>query len=674
MLRHALSVIVLCALPGAAQAQDGGTRSVFAQGAGIRAQAMGGAFTAISDDASAPLWNPGGLGFVLRREIQISHTTMYGLDITEDHAAAVLPSWRWGATALSFRRFGVSGIEGRDDRNLVTDPDISDGETELGVAYGRRFGAGWGLGGSMKYRRQSIGDVSASALGGDLGLVLRPGVAAGSSAAWLRRLSLGASMINAMEPSLRLDRDAVQDPATLRIGAAYEQPMGPGRTLLAAIDLERSRDMDPRFHAGFEVRLHPLLALRGGASNGVLTAGTGVCWRDLAVDYAMEDAELGVVHRLGVSLTFGATTEENHLAHVRRQEEALQARLEEAYARRQQERVGELLSGAEKARASGRWDEGLEFLAAVSALDPDNTAAAQLAASCWRDRAGMMEARGEFTEAALAYESALRSVPGDEEASQGAARCRAESDRRAARSAEIQARFSAALDAFGTGDLVAARNGFTSILASAPEDADAQAMLDRTTDAIHQRMQDLIDQADRFTRAGLFDEAVKATEAGKALDPGNVLLASAERELTRARARTTTASASSGSAPKPPAKATSSAASPAETALSPARRKEIEDLYRQGMEAARTGRGDDALRYWELVFAAAPGHEMVRDNLKREYVMRGMDAFAAGQLEQAVSYWERALIVDPGDRKTIGYLARARQQMDRTREILRGAR
>ncbi len=231
LLRSALLAVVLCALPTVLLAQDGGTRSVFAQGAGIRAQAMGGAFTAVSDDASASLWNPGGLGIVARREIQLSRTTLYGLDITEDYASAVLPSWRWGTAALSFRRFGVSGIEGRDDRNLVTDPDLSDGETELGVAYGRRLGAGWGLGGSVKFRRQSLGDASASAVGGDLGLVLRPGVAAGTSIAWLQRLALGASMINALEPSLRLDQESVKDPTTLRLGVAYEQPMGPGRGL-----------------------------------------------------------------------------------------------------------------------------------------------------------------------------------------------------------------------------------------------------------------------------------------------------------------------------------------------------------------------------------------------------------------------------------------------------------
>ena len=38
----------------------GGTRSVFAVGAGNRALAMGGAYAAIADDASAVIWNPAG--------------------------------------------------------------------------------------------------------------------------------------------------------------------------------------------------------------------------------------------------------------------------------------------------------------------------------------------------------------------------------------------------------------------------------------------------------------------------------------------------------------------------------------------------------------------------------------------------------------------------------------
>ena len=61
----ACAACVLAALasaPVARAADDGGTRSIFASGAGNRALALGGAFVGLADDASAMIWNPGGLG------------------------------------------------------------------------------------------------------------------------------------------------------------------------------------------------------------------------------------------------------------------------------------------------------------------------------------------------------------------------------------------------------------------------------------------------------------------------------------------------------------------------------------------------------------------------------------------------------------------------------------
>jgi cytochrome c-type biogenesis protein CcmH/NrfG len=60
----------------------------------------------------------------------------------------------------------------------------------------------------------------------------------------------------------------------------------------------------------------------------------------------------------------------------------------------------------------------------------------------------------------------------------------------------------------------------------------------------------------------------------------------------------------------------------------------------------------------------------VADYLKREYLSRGMEAFAAGRLEAAVDHWEKVLRIDPGDARARGYLARAQQQVARSREIV----
>ncbi len=92
-------------------------------------------------------------------------------------------------------------------------------------------------------------------------------------------------------------------------------------------------------------------------------------------------------------------------------------------------------------------------------------------------------------------------------------------------------------------------------------------------------------------------------------------------------------------------------------------------FYKRGVEALEAGRSDEALRYWELVWSIRPGYQRVDQFLKREYLTRGMEHFAAGRLFEAVTMWERALQVDPKDPRTLAYLARAHEQLERARAI-----
>ncbi len=107
--------LLLALPPSSHAAEDAGTRSVFAHGAGNRALALGGAFVAVADDASAAVWNPGGLGWVARREFQAAHTS-YELGFAEEYASIVVPSWRWGATPSASRSRCACSAEARRRR------------------------------------------------------------------------------------------------------------------------------------------------------------------------------------------------------------------------------------------------------------------------------------------------------------------------------------------------------------------------------------------------------------------------------------------------------------------------------------------------------------------------------------------------------------------------------
>ena len=389
-MRHA---VVIAALPAIAflaspsrgwAADDGGTRSVFAGGAGNRALSMGGAFVGVADDPSALVWNAGGLGRLERLELQASHASYGDFGSREDYLSLVMPDWRWGTAGLSVRTFGIDGVESRDEGNLLLGNDLSDSEIEVALGFGRPVSSSLSVGGAVKMQRQSLAGFSGSGLGADLGVLGR--------VKWADRLTWGLSVRNAIQPAIRLDRESVRDPSVLRAGLAYEQPSFGGRPALLALDLEKSPGVRPRLHAGLDFRIHPLLGVRAGMNAGRLTAGMGVAWRDFTMDYAYANGDLSSIHRVGISRTLGRTVSQRREAAAKAREAAIQAKLDEAFQKRQTEQLDDLLARARSAQAEGNHEKALELLATVAILDPNQPDARALELISQRERAKQLRA------------------------------------------------------------------------------------------------------------------------------------------------------------------------------------------------------------------------------------------------------------------------------------------
>jgi len=647
---------------------DGGGRSVFATGAGNRALALGGAYTALANDASSPLWNPAGLGFVLRRELEVTQTSYYGLGINEQYASFVMPSWRWGTPSLTFRHFGVSGIEQRDDRNALLSEDLSDNELEFSFGFGRQFGDNWSLGTVMKLQHQSLAGFGDTGFGLDLGAMVRPLAFFYPNNLLMERLMVGLFVRNAIRPSLRLDQEGVFDPTGARLGFAYTVSAWGEYPLTLAFDLEQTRGMNTCAHSGFELAVHPLLSLRGGIGDGSFTAGSGMTWNGVSVNYAFENNDFDMVHRIGASFSFGATVEERRLAAREAEENEMHARLAQMYEGQRQERIRQLLVDAEEQKALGNLQEAIRILDVLRTLEPSHDQAGQLKAQYLRALGEQLETRGNYADAALTFAQALEIDPDDDVAGDGVVRCRALSDEQAARSEVIRRRFNAALDAFSRNDLAAARDGFEATLDLAPDDAEAAGMLARTIAAVDLSVANLIDQAGRMIDWGHFDEAEKALDDARRLDSIAPQLDRTFRRLAQARAaserRTTPPGTAAGN--------TGTGVEPATKPLTDDQKREVEYLYKRAMTAMSKNRIDEALKYWELVWSIAPDYERVVDHLKGEYLRRGMEYFADGDLDKAVDLWEQALRIDPNDERTKGYLTRAREQKARAREIFGG--
>jgi tetratricopeptide (TPR) repeat protein len=423
--------------------------------------------------------------------------------------------------------------------------------------------------------------------------------------------------------------------------------------------------MAVRIHAGFEARLQSSLALRVGVNDGVLTAGSGITWKSMSLNYGFEDRALGTSHRLGLSWTFGPTTEQSRLSAVAAEEERLRGQLEDAFDRRLSDEARSLLAEAERTFAAGRYEEVLGQLAVMGTLAPERQDVKQLEARSWIQLARQQEEEQDFTEASLYYSRVLALFPGDSSAAAAIQRCGRESSLRAVRSDTLRAWFGESLDAFTTGDLARARAGFSRILRMEPEDKEAVSMLARTEHAIANRVVALENRVERAIDRRLFSQAQQGLDEIRRLDAGHPTLKRLETALSRVKPEPREGAARDSS---PESAARTQAAAPG-VKITPERQRELEEFYDRGVREYGAGRSANALRFWEMAYAIDPGYKQVKEYLKKEYLMQGMDSFTAGRLNDAIAFWEKAEEIDPQDEKPRGYLERARAQLSRTREI-----
>jgi hypothetical protein len=167
--------VMLLALPAVyPQSKVGTTAANFLTiPVGPRASAMGGAFTAISEDVTAAYWNAGGLARLSKSEFSVSHTgwlagthinwlgLAYKLD--ENNAIAV------SVNQLDYGEEEITTAEEPNGTGQMWDAmDIA-----IGVSYARNLTERFSIGGTIKYIQQRIWNESATAFAVDVGLLFR---------------------------------------------------------------------------------------------------------------------------------------------------------------------------------------------------------------------------------------------------------------------------------------------------------------------------------------------------------------------------------------------------------------------------------------------------------------------------------------------------------------------
>ena len=321
-------------VPGLSQSKVGTTAVPFLGiHAGPRAFAMGGAFTAMGDDATTLYYNPGGISRSDRSQF-LGSTTNWLVGTRFNWIGCILALDRVNTIGFSLTQLDY----GQEDVTTVISPEgtgekWSASDFAAGLSYGRDLTDRFSIGGSVKYIQQKIWHETASAFALDVGLLfvtpfrdMRLGMSISNFGTdmrmdgrdLLRRIDLDPSNIgNNDAVTAKLKTDGWPLPLFFRVGLAGEVWKTHPVRLTVAADALRPSDNTETVQIGTELALYERLFLRAGYKSLFrenpeegLTLGCGlrmpvsgtVSWK---VDYAFADYGLfECVQMFAVGLNF----------------------------------------------------------------------------------------------------------------------------------------------------------------------------------------------------------------------------------------------------------------------------------------------------------------------------------------------------------------------------------
>jgi hypothetical protein len=315
---------------------------------GPRAIAMGGAFTAIADDATSPHWNPAGMIYLPYREVVFQHAERFGNLLNQDYLSAVFPlggpEGHQSALGVSVVRLAVDDIpitplgsqlrpgQDFDDYGIDRDPFTDDfgqnnGTWDVGerlrlgpedlylasssdlavnLSYARHRGRHFAFGANVKFVRQSLPnseptyDANQQRVTG-VGRATSFGMGLDAGAVWMPNdaITLGAVAHDLTTTYLAWSNGTREIVApTVTTGAAFSFRPAESHAITWALDLgfgfeDRALDsqiaigaVNADVRTGVEYWYRNTLALRTGAEGKNLAFGAGLRYKQVGVDYA----------------------------------------------------------------------------------------------------------------------------------------------------------------------------------------------------------------------------------------------------------------------------------------------------------------------------------------------------------------------------------------------------
>jgi len=287
---------------------------VLTKGAGARPLALGGAFAAAANDATAAYWNPAGLALIDDIEITTMHSVQNDLQ-SYDFINLAFNTQSVGSYCLSYMRLGVDGIDITGNSPTVLGTTTYSDQAAL-ISGGWKIGKQLAVGANIKLLKTDAYTASAFGFGSDIGLLFKP----------IKELSFGLVARDYTGGSYIQWQNTKTNPTqvlqpSLTLGVSYTQELGkrenrgdapvPVSTLSVNFDADTlyAGEALNNYHFGVEYWYRQFVAVRGGFEtkgfqfdNDSFTpsAGVGVWAYLFEIDYAFVSNSIGGIHYLSL--------------------------------------------------------------------------------------------------------------------------------------------------------------------------------------------------------------------------------------------------------------------------------------------------------------------------------------------------------------------------------------
>lgn len=333
--------VIICILIVASQlfSQDTKYGGEFLElGIGPKAIGLGGSFVALADDGSGFYWNPAGTSYLKRPQVSLMYANLFNSLENHGYVSASVPIFGGAVISASWIRLAVEDIPRYDDANFYeytrderyTDPEgigltapaignftfannayyitfsrLSTVDLDLGWQY---FNLPVDIAYGLNFKMLDIGldKNKATGMGLDAGFLIAMGLDDLFADEDFGRLSIGISVQDIFNTPINWDTQSKHKDEVERkwkFGFALSQPLRFIQSdLLFVYDIDTK--YSGRYGLGFEFLYRKIFAIRLGSNDGDFTAGAGITYWKITIDYAYQIQDLGNSHRVGLSLSF----------------------------------------------------------------------------------------------------------------------------------------------------------------------------------------------------------------------------------------------------------------------------------------------------------------------------------------------------------------------------------